>query len=191
MWNPLPYKIIRRINPDGNVYEITPVDGGKTQTVNRSNLLYKQHLQEPVDAVKSDNALDSHEEQVDSVGSDETSSDSLFGIQPITDSDSAGTSEDFKSEQQRIHRPIIHKTLNVEDEDDPSSSSSSDVSVVSLRRSKRPNKGRHKNPYNLPRSCCNKLQVLEPQDKLSVLKDGFTRQCNIFENYCAAITKLT
>ena len=157
-WNPLPYVVMQRIDPKGNVYLVQLADGtGVPKTVNRSEMLC---LDEVALANKDDTI---------------TINDS---------SEDKDHNEGTSSSEQEID--ITLKEVNSDDQELADDSSSEDEDTQP-RRSRRQNAGRHRNPYNLPQSALvqsmlSKSESIKPNNPefyeyVKAIEQGFRIMC--------------
>ena len=130
-WHPEVYKIVQQ---DGDVYTIEPTEGRKVKKrLNRRDLKLFPHQ------INEQDEDQENPEMIDNDSSVDTEEDLCLQISDVSDSDDQAEEEGEEDEEE------------VDEEDSLSSESEGD-SEPALRRSTRPNKGQHSNPYHLPRS---------------------------------------
>ena len=130
-WHPEVYKIVQQ---DGDVYTIEPTEGRKVKKrLNRRDLKLFPHQ------IYEQDEDQENPEMIDNDSSVDTEEDLCLQISDVSDSDDQAEEEGEEDEEE------------VDEEDSLSSESEGD-SEPALRRSTRPNKGQHSNPYHLPRS---------------------------------------
>lgn len=166
IWKAMPYKIIRRVDDENNVYEVKVADGqGKSKFVNRVDLL----LCSEEDLLQSSEESSSDSDESELVGEIELFSED--SIPEPADDDTPEETEDVKAPR----TPTTTKKKII---------SSKKKVTQPQRRSTRTTAGKNPNPHNLPRSVQQKAVKSEFTDFAKVICDLNSAAMNALINYC-------
>ena len=172
IWQGMPYRITRRLNPTGHVYEIEPVDGSKRlKTVNRADLLIlpdSTQMDPPGSMAETPHASTSGPEQThdDLLNTELNTSDIIQALnksgmnaepasQIAKDPMSVNTETKDRIEDCNLdsQEDLPEEPPGIDNNKEEQQMEATDESPApGPRRSSRPTAGKNPNPFNLPRS---------------------------------------